>query len=393
MKILVMTTLFPNAAMPAHGVFVENRLRAYLKKFPADVKVIAPVPFFPFRGARFGKYGAFARAPLRELRGAVEVHHPRYLLPPKIGMHYAPLALERCFYQAARRLQKSGWAFDVIDAHYFYPDGVAAARVARRLGKPIIITARGTDINLIPAYSRPRKMIVQAAQSAQAVVTVAQALKDELVRLGAPEQKITTLRNGVDLSLFRPRDRDAVRRKLNLDGPVIASVGHLIERKGHGLVIDALARLPGATLLIAGAGEQLSALRAHAASTGVADRVRFLGAVPHAALADIYSAADVLALASSREGWPNVLLEAMACGTPAVATDVWGSREVITAPEAGRLVPAGDAGALAAAMQAIFDNPRARSDTRRYAEQYSWDETAAGMNTIFHAITAKKNTP
>ena len=87
----------------------------------------------------------------------------------------------------------------------------------------------------------------------------------------------------------------------------------------------------------------------------------------------------------------NVLLEAMACGTPAVATDVWGSREVITAPEAGLLVPADDAEALANAVKTIFDNPPARADTRAYAEQYSWDQPAMGMNRIFQSVMAKKN--
>ncbi len=390
MNILMLTTLFPNAAMPNHGIFVENRLKAFLKVKAADVRVVAPAPWFPLENPRFGQYAAWARVPLTEQRGGLPIDHPRYFLPPKIGMSYAPSALERCFFRAASTLQDKGWDFDLIDAHYFYPDGVAAARVAKRLGKPLVITARGSDINLIPQYAGPKRQILRAAETANAIVTVADALRAELISLGAPADKITTLRNGVDLEQFQPLDRDAIRQKMKLTGPVIASVGHLIGRKGHHVVIEALSRLPDATLLIAGEGEKRGALEALARTHGVSDRVRFLGAQPHDKMAEIYSAADVLALASSREGWPNVLLEAMACGTPAVASDVWGSKEVITAPEAGRLVPAIDAEKLADAIQDLIENPPLRSATRTYAEQFSWDATANSLKDIFKAVIADK---
>jgi glycosyltransferase involved in cell wall biosynthesis len=389
MRFLVFTTLYPNAAMPAHGVFVENRLRAFLKEYDADVRVIAPVPWFPFSNEIFGRYARWASVPEKENRHGIEVVHPRYLIPPKAGMRHAPTALMRCLRSTARQLTAEGWDFDFIDAHYFYPDGVAASQAAAELGKPVVITARGTDINLIPDHEGPRGKIIDAAIRADAVITVADALKQELIRLGAPAQKITTLRNGVDLEVFRPADRDRIRQDMALDGPVIASVGHLIDRKGHDLVIDTLKDIPGATLLIVGDGKKRKALEAQAQSSSVADRVRFLGAVPHEQLREIYNAADVLVLASTREGWPNVLLEAMACGTPCVAANVWGTKEVIRDPAAGRLVDHRKPESFAAAVNEMLANPPDRAATRRYAEDHSWSETVNAMAAIFSGLSNK----
>jgi glycosyltransferase involved in cell wall biosynthesis len=389
MRILLFSTLFPNAAAPAHGVFVENRLAAFRRRCAADVKVVAPVPWFPFGDERFGAYGKWADAPQREIRRGVEVLHPRYFIPPKAAMRFAPAALARCLRKAAAELIESGWDFDLIDAHYFYPDGVAAAQVARQLGKPVVITARGSDVTQLPAFAGPREKILDAARRADAVIAVAEALKRALTELGAPAEKIAVLRNGVDLEMFHPGGREALRRALGLDGPVLASVGHLIKRKGHDLVIDALKGIEDATLLIAGEGPERAALESRAARNGVTGRVRFLGGVAHDELRSVYAAADVLVLASSREGWPNVLLEAMACGTPCVATNAGGSSEAIAAPEAGRIAVERNAAAIAAAVNALLTSPPERKATRAYAERHSWDETADGMAQIFEDLTDK----
>ncbi|MEE2692505.1 MAG: glycosyltransferase [Pseudomonadota bacterium] len=390
MRILTLTTLYPNAAAPAHGIFVENRLKDFAARSGAEIRVVAPVPWFPVSAPQAGKYAAYAAAPAREIRHGLEVRHPRYLIPPRIGMTYAATALTRCFLKSARALLDEGWDFDLIDAHYLYPDGVAAVRAAKTLGKPVALTTRGTDVSLLPQFPRQKRMILDAVIRADAVVAVAQALKDELVGLGAPAEKIRVLRNGVDLEMFRPLDRAAIRARMGLSGPVIASVGHLIERKGHHLVIEALKGLPDATLLIAGDGEERAHLEALAAAPEVAGRIRFLGAVPHGELAEIYNAADVLALASSREGWPNVLLEAMACGTPAVATPVWGNGEVVAAPEAGLLAESRTAPAMAAALESVLAAPPERAATRLYAERFSWAETSDNLASLFSDMLERR---
>ncbi|MEL7491382.1 MAG: glycosyltransferase [Pseudomonadota bacterium] len=388
MKILTLTTLYPNAATPNHGVFVENRIRAFVEKSGADVRVVAPVPFFPFKSKRFGGYARFAAAPRTETRHGLEVCHPRYLIPPKIGMTYAAHALARCFLKSARELLTAGWDFDLIDAHYLYPDGVAAAAVARALNKPLILTARGTDVSLIPSFDKQRAMILNAVNQAESVICVASALRDALIDIGAPSEKLRVLRNGVDLDTFKPFDKREARTEFSIppDVPLVVSVGHLIDRKGHDIVIEALASLPDARLAIAGDGERRASLVARAERLGVKDRVRFLGAIPHENLARLYSAADVLALGSSREGWPNVLLEAMACGAPAVAAPIWGCGEVIADPAAGALASERTPAAFAQTLAAVLSNPPPRSQTRAYAEQFSWDETAERLDTLFKSI-------
>ncbi|MEK7265868.1 MAG: glycosyltransferase [Pseudomonadota bacterium] len=389
MRLLTFTTLYPNEAAPSHGVFVENRLEAFRRHSGAEQRVIAPVPWFPVAHPIFGRYARYAAAPRAEHRRGVEVHHPRYFLPPKIGMDYAPAALARIFEREARALIAAGYDFDLIDAHYLYPDGVAAVRVARALGKPVVLTARGSDVTLFPKFERQRAMILDAIYKADGVVAVAAALKEDLVRIGAPAEKITVLRNGVDLSLFTPQGRDAARARMGLKGKVVASVASLIERKGHDIVIRAVAALPDATLLIAGDGEERGRLQSLARNLGVEGRVRFLGECAHGDLAEIYAAADALALASSREGWPNVLLEAMACGTPAVASDAGGNREVIASPAAGRIATERTPEAFVAALNDLLASTD-RAATRRYAEGFSWDDTSAGLTKLFGDIVTRE---
>lgn len=390
MKLLTFSTLFPNAEQTTHGLFVETRLRYLVASGQVASRVVAPVPWFPFAHERFGSYGKLARVPANEVRGGIEVSHPRYVALPKIGMNVAPQLMARAVRPAIGRILDSGYDFDAIDAHYFYPDGVAAVMLGKYFNKPVVVTARGSDINLLPQFPVPRKMILWAAQNARAVITVCSYLKDEMVRLGADPRRITPLRNGVDLQRFAPMDaateREAVRAKLGLEGYTLLSVGRLNEVKGHDIIVKALTRLPGVTLMIAGDGPDRGKLAALAQELGVADRVRLLGPVPQTELRTYYGAADLLVLASSREGWANVLLESMACGTPVVATSICGTPEVVTAPEAGRLMPERTPESLAEAVNLLRADTPDRAATRRYAERFSWDQTTQGQIDLFRTI-------
>ena len=390
LRILTFSTLYPNAAQPNHGVFVENRLRHLLETGCVEASVIAPVPWFPSGHHLFGRYAVFAEAPRHEVRHGVAVQHPRYGVIPRFGMTLSPLSMYRAVRGTIREMMREGQGFDLLDAHYFYPDGVAAALLAREFKVPFTITARGTDINLLPRYRIPRRMILWAAAQADALITVCEALKDELIALGVAGEKIRTLRNGVDLKMFRPVPRQQARERLALQGPVLLSVGALIARKRHDLVIRALPLIENAMLLIAGEGPELAALRQLSSGLGVQDRVRFLGGVPHQQLAEIYTAADALVLASTREGWANVLLEAMACGTPAIATNVWGAPEVIRGAAAGRLLDQATPKGLAGAVRLLLADPPERAETRRYAEAFGWDATSQGQLDLFAEILRKR---
>jgi len=385
-KILTFSTLYPNAIRPFHGVFVENRLRQLLSSGQVSARVLAPIPWFPSAHPRFGLYADYARTPVHELRHGISVDHPRYPVIPKIGMNIAPYFLYRWARPYVARLIRNGHDFDLIDAHYFYPDGVAAAMLARDFKKPFVVTARGADINQIATFPKPRRLIQWAANQADAVITVCQALKDGLTNLGVSQTPITVLRNGVDLEGFRPANRDVTRSKLGLRARTMISVGHLIPRKAHDLVIAALRYLPETGLMIVGDGPEDSNLRNLATRIGVTDRVRFLGWINHEDLPDFYSASDAMVLASSSEGWANVLLESMACGTPVVASNIPGTDEIVTAPEAGILMRERTPEALADAARTLLAAPPERAETRAFAEKFSWDTTTEGQLALFRSI-------
>lgn len=385
-KILTFSTLFPNDQQPVHGIFVENRLRHLLSSGKVETRVVAPVPWFPFTNDRFGMYATYAKVRRAETRHGIDIIHPRYPLIPKVGMNWTPGFMYRALRPVIRKIIRDGYDFDLIDAHYFYPDGVAAAMLAREFNKPLTITARGTDLNLIPQFEKPRRMIKQAAEQANGLITVCAALAEPLVELGIDATKIHVLRNGVDLAAFQPKDRVQARQKLGLTGPTAVSVGGLIERKGHHIAIAAMPDLPDLTLLIAGAGPERRNLEALAQEKGVADRVRFLGNLPHRDLPEIYSAADLMLLCSSREGWANVLLESMACGTPVVATDIWGTGEVVASPDAGVLIKERRPEAVVEGITRLLSDLPDRAATRQYAENFSWDDTTHGQLQLFKSI-------
>ena len=384
MKILTFSTLFPNAEKPGHGIFVETRLRHLVASGQVEARVVAPVAWFPSSHPRFGSYAKQARVPRHETRHGLQVAHPRYPVVPKVGMTVAPLLLAQAVKPAIARLIDEGYDFDLIDAHYFYPDGVAAAMLARHFNKPLVITARGSDITLLPQYALPRRMIQWAARRADAVITVCNALRDEVVALGVDAGRVTSLRNGVDLQLFQPVERPAGGTF------TLLTVGHLVPVKAQELIIGALPLLPGVRLVVAGDGPNRGMLENLARELKVVERVSFLGAVPQAQLREHYGRADALVLASSREGWANVLLESMACGTPVVASRVYGTPEVVAAPEAGVLMAERSPQGVADAVNALRAAYPDRAATRRYAEGFSWDDTTAGQLRVFQDVLARR---
>lgn len=393
LRILLFSTLYPSSARPLHGIFVETRLRELLSIGGVQARVVAPVPWFWSTDAKHGKYAAMARTPRRETHNGIEVLHPQYPTLPKIGMNVAPLLLALGAWRAVKQIQREGFDFDLIDAHYYYPDGVAAALLAACLGKPLVVTARGTDVNLIPEYRIPRQLIRWAARRAGASVGVSEALVRRMqdLQLGSPQFQV--IRNGVDAQRFRPIPQDEARAAVGVQGgPVMLCVGNLHEHKGQGLVVqafsDVLKQHPQAQLLVVGDGPDRGALERSVAEAGLGGHVRLVGTVPNAELAPWYSAADLLVLASSREGWPNVLLEAMACGTPVVATAVGGIPEVVASAEVGRLVNQRTPAALAEAMLGALAARQSRSVVRRYAERFGWDHTSRQQLQLFNSLVS-----
>jgi glycosyltransferase involved in cell wall biosynthesis len=382
LKILVLSTLYPNAVQRRHGIFIEHRV-AHLQAAAGDeVRVVAPVPWFPFASPRFGAWAEHARVPRAAERRSLSITHPRYPTIPKVGMSAAPWLMAAALVPHISAIRRD-FDFDVIDSYYLYPDGVAASLLGRWFDRPVLGSALGTDVSTIPEHRLPRAMILAGVERMAGVTTVCAALRDGLIDLGADPAKLTVVEHGVDLDMFRPpADRDALRRDMGLEGPTLLIVGHLVALKGQDYAIRAIAKLPGVTLLIAGHGPGEPALRALAREHGVADRVRFLGHVDQHQLPALYGAADATLSCSDREGIANVLLESLACGTPLVATAVGGSPEVVRVPEAGLLVAERSDEAIRKGVATLLADLPDRAATRRYGERYDWAETGRQHRAI-----------
>ena len=339
LRVLSLSTLYPNDHSPNFGVFVERQMQAVTKRGDVDLVMVNPLGLPPFPLSRHSRYRPLLSLPAEELRGGVTVLRPHFTLVPGLPGRNAA-AESKAVLPLARRLHAEA-PFDLVDAQFFYPDGPAAVTVAKALGLPVSIKARGADVHHWGKDPATARQVLHAGLAAQGLLAVAQGLADDMAALGMDRASITIHRTGLDADLFRPYDRKMCRDQFGLprDRPVLASVGALIPRKGQQFVIEALTRLPEATLLLAGKGEDEAMLRRRAEELGVADRVRFLGAVPHGELPLLLNAADVVVMPSASEGLANAWVEALACGTPVVTTPIPGAQELITDPAWGRMVP------------------------------------------------------
>jgi teichuronic acid biosynthesis glycosyltransferase TuaC len=329
--------------------------------------------------------------PSEETRHGLHVEHPRYPVFPRVGMSAAPLALCAAVLPFLRRRIRRGHDFDLIDAHYFYPDGVAAVLLGRALDRPVTVTARGSDLNVIARHAVPRRWIRWAACHADGLVAVSGGLKRQLVELGIGADRVRVLRNGVDLALFHPRDRESARATLGLTRPSVVAVGNLVALKRHWLMVEALTQLPEVGLVIVGEGPERARIEKLARERKVADRVRLLGRVPQDRLPEIYSAADLLLLVSTHEGWPNVLLESMACGTPVAVSPIDGIADIVGAAEVGRILDDDTPSGLAFAIHELLTAPPSRAATRLYAEQFDWQGTTDGQIALFRDVLERRS--
>jgi teichuronic acid biosynthesis glycosyltransferase TuaC len=372
LRVLTLSTLFPSAAQPTLGVFVERQTLGLAALADVEVELVSPVGLPPWPLPRHPHYAARAKLPPEEDWKGLTVHRPRFPVLPRIGEARAAKAMAKGLLPFLKRL-RARFPFDVIDAEFFWPDGPAAMHLARELDLPFSVKARGADIQYWGRRPGIGEQIAAAGRAAGGLLAVSAALRDVMIGLGMPEEKIRVHHTGVDLDRFVPVDRRSAKAKLGVDGPLLVTAGALIPRKGQQVTLAAMEHLPEATLLIVGDGPDRKALERQAAA--LRSRVRFLGSQPHAALPALLAAADAMVLPSMSEGLANVWVEALACGTPIVISDVGGAQEVVDRLEAGRLVPR-DPVAIAAAVRNILSNPPAPSAVRAAAERFSWDKNA-----------------
>lgn len=376
LRVLTLSTLYPDATRPNFGRFVERQTQGLAAEPGVDVRVVAPIGVPPWPLSRVGDRER-AGLPARETGHGLEVWRPRFLSLPAIGGRFHAKMLTRALAPLLAQIRRD-FAFDVIDAEFFFPDGPAAVALGKRFGVPVSIKARGSDVHLWGKRPGTRGQVVGAGQAADGLLAVSAALKRDMVALGMHGERIAVHHTGVDLDRFSPGDRVAAKAALGVSGPLVATVAALIDLKGHDLVIRAVAALPGATLMIAGEGPARRRLEPLIAELGVGDRVKLIGAVPHDRIARLLAAADVMALASEREGLANAWIEALASGTPVVIPDVGGAREVVTAPAHGRIVERSPE-AFAAAIGALLAAPPEPLAVRAGVLGFPWQANAAAL--------------
>lgn len=369
LRVLSIATLFPDAARPNFGLFVERSLRALAAQPGIELTVVAPVGLPPFPLSFHPRYRQLRTLPRTESWNGLTVHRPRFPLVPHVGARFNPAKVARAVPSVVR-----GQTFDVVDAQFFYPDGPAAMRVAAALGLPFSAKARGADISHFGHDPATAPQVVEAADKAAGLLAVSEAMRRDMAAIGIDPAKVTTHYTGIDTARFHLGDRAAARAALGLDdAPMILTVGALIPRKGQELVIAALPTLPGVHYWLAGAGEAEGHYRALAQRLGVADRVHVMGPVANADLPMLYRAADAVVMPSVSEGLANAWVEALACGTPIVISDAGGAAELVTSPIAGRIVER-TPDAIAAAVQAILADPPVPSDVAAtLAGRFDWD--------------------
>jgi teichuronic acid biosynthesis glycosyltransferase TuaC len=387
MRILTLSTLFPNQAQPNFGIFVERQTAGLAARNGVDVTVVNPIGLPPWPLNKSPQYAALSALPEHEEWRGLNVHRPRFTLIPKFGGPYNPAMIARAVLPLVKRLHAEK-PFDLIDAEFFYPDGPAAMRLSEALGIPFTIKARGADIHHWGAAKGCAAQIVSASQKASGLLAVSSALKADMAALGMDPEKIMVHYTGLDQERFVPRDRITEKAKLGISGPAVLCVGALIPRKNQALLIRALPQLTDVTLMLAGQGASEAEYRGLAQQLGVQARVRFIGNVPHDDLPSLFAAADVMALVSKSEGLANAWVEALACGTPVVASNVGGAPELIRSPDAGHIVET-NVSAITGAIRDLIDNPIPSSQVAAQVAHFSWHNNAANLEAFFQRIIAK----
>lgn len=387
--VLALSTLYPNAVNPRFGTFVARSLEALAKRGDWRVTLVNPIGLPPLA---LGRYRPLADLPAVSVEGGITVHRPHFTLIPRIGARRNAAAIARAVLPLVRRIHAET-PIDMLDAQFFFPDGPAAAAIARATGLPLSIKARGSDISFWGEYGFAREQMLDAARTATGLLAVSRDLAGQMAAMGMDAGKITIHYTGLDRDRFRPFGHEHLRSQLSRElgfampdnAPLFACVGALIERKGQGIAIAALKAFPDARLVLIGKGEDEARLRALAASEGVEARVHFAGSIDHDLMPLILSAADVMVLPTVSEGLANAWVEALACGTPVVTTDVGGARELITCDTAGRLVERSVEGVVAG-IRAVLVNPPPHEAVAALTDSFSWDANAAALAAHYEGL-------
>lgn len=397
MRVLVLSSAFPNPTRPAYGVFVRERARHVAEH--CETVVVAPIPWFPFNRLFRGADRAGAPPVVRD--GDLTVYHPRFLCVPAVTKCLDGLLYFLSLLPVVARMRRH-FDFDLIDAHFSYPDGAAAVLLGRVFRRPVVVTLRGSHDLRNAAFRLRRPQIRSALRAAARVVAVSESLAKFAIELGVPAEQVRVIPNGVDPEQFAPGDRTAARAALGLpsDRRILLGIGNLLEGKGHHRILETLpaviARRPDVLYVAVGGSasrgyqRQLDDLVTRG---GLAHHVRFVGSRPHQEVPCWLAAADLFCLATAAEGWSNAITEALACGVPVVTTRVGGNAEIVREGRDGFLVPYWDAEAFQGAMLTALDTRWDRQEISARARATGWTRTAEQVAQQFQEVLADGAAP
>lgn len=382
MKVVCVTNLFPDNSRPEFAPFNRQQFVHLAERH--ELHVVSPIPW-PHR-AKLALAGKTPVAP-DDCAGRLRAYYPTYLYTPKAlrskyGSFYL-FSIRSVFNRLANQLRP-----DVVYATWAYPDCYAAVRAATPFGIPVVSRLHGSDINDYFRFPDRKRLILDAMRRSTAIVSVSKDLQRTLLGEGIDADKIHVVYNGVDRNVFYPMERAEARRQLGLsDGTdIVLFAGNLKPVKRVDLLLGAVARLErgGAELHVVGDGPERNRLEKLAADLRISARVHFHGTVAHPSLGLWFNACNVFCLPSQNEGTPNVVLEALACGTPVVASDTGGIPEIV--PQGGGLLfPPESADGL---LENLREGLTHRWDRERIVSPAgSWERNAAAVSEVFDLAT------
>ncbi len=392
-RIVVLSSLFPSSVRKHAGLFVRERM--FRVASFAEITVVSPVPWFPLQSLiRWFKPNYRPMPAKQEVMNGITVYYPRFLSIPGLFRHWDGKMMAKAAQKVIAKLDKSQ-GVDIIDSHFTYPDGYAATQIGRALNKKVTVTLRGTELPH-SQDAQKRALMLETWANADHMICVADSLKQLAVSLGADAAKFTVVGNGIDTEKFSPIPQEQAREALGIDADakVMITVGGLVKRKGFHRVIECMPELlrsyPKLVYLVVGGasaeGNMEAELKQQVSELGLEQQVRFMGPLAPDQLSTPLSTADLFVLSTANEGWANVILEAMACGAPVVATDVGGNAEVVNSDTVGTIVPFGDSQALCAALNDGLSKDWDRQAIIAYAQANHWNTRMDKLNQIYRSL-------